>query len=656
MTDAGIPIRDIVAKVKHLEIRARKLVQDSLSSEYHSVFKGRGLEFNEVREYLVGDDIRDIDWNVTARMNEPFVKTYIEERELTVVFAVDISASSLFGSDQSRRERMASIVALLGFAAFFNNDRTALALFTDDLENVVSPRRDYSHILRIVRDTWYFRPKGKRTSLAKSLSSLRRMLKKRAVVFLLSDFLDTGYETELAAFSRKHDLIPICVHDALEERLDRDTDRELFPFLPVLADVEDIETGESRTIDLSSHTYTALDRFRKAWRACFRKYRLDYAEITDRSDAFKTVELLLRRRMHSRIGGAVFADGKLTSAAARHETLVVKDRRGNTGKLSRCAEFLRDGKLVVFPTETVYGLGANALDPAAVRRIFTAKGRPSDNPLIVHLASVDDLPKVASEVPEIARRLFQAFSPGPLTIVLPKNHNIPDVVTAGLPTVGVRIPRHPVARLLIKLAGVPVAAPSANRSGKLSPTDFEMAFHDMEGRVEAVIDGGECDEGLESTVIAVSGNTIRVLRPGSVTEDMIRAALADWQGVGLDGQSATPVDTRPQAPGMKYSHYKPKAEVWLSRTFIAGDITARFPGRKVGILALDSALPNFRDTETLFAQTFPNAKEYARELYRSMAAMDLRGAEVIVAQSIEDRGIGRAIMNRLRKSSEGRTL
>lgn len=656
MQEADIPIRDILAKVKHLEIRARKLVQDSLSSEYHSVFKGRGLEFNEVREYLIGDDIRDIDWNVTARMNEPFIKTYIEERELTVVFAVDISASSRFGSSASRRERMAGIVALLGFAAFFNNDRTALALFTGDLEHVVSPRRDYSHVLRVVRDAWYFQPKGKRTNLAQSLASLRRMLKKRAIVFLLSDFLDEGYEKELAAFSRKHDLIPIAVHDSLEERLDRDTDRELFPFLPVLADVEDIETGERKTIDLSVQSYTSIDRYRDAWRKCFRKYRLDYAEITDKTDAFKTVELLLRRRMHSRIGGAVFADGKLTAATVRRETLVVKDRRGNAGKLTKCAEILRAGGLVVFPTETVYGLGANALDPAAVRRIFEAKGRPSDNPLIVHLSSVDDLSRVASEVPEMARRLFQAFSPGPLTIVLPKNKNVPDTVTAGLPTVAVRIPKNPVARLLIKLAGVPVAAPSANRSGKLSPTDFEMAFRDMEGRADAIIDGGQCDDGLESTVISITGNTVRILRPGSVTEDMIRAALADWQGAGLDGQPLAPLDDRPVAPGMKYAHYQPKAAVWLSRRFDAAEIAAKFPGKKVGVLALAEAVKGLADSELLSVRSFPHGKEYARELYRAMGEMDAWGAEALVVQAIEEKGIGKAIMNRLKKASEGKVL
>lgn len=303
MKKNDIPIEKIISRVKHLEIRARKLVEDTLSSEYHSVFKGRGIEFNEVRNYLPGDDVRDIDWNVTARMAEPYIKTYIEERQLTVVFAVDVSASSFFGSVKSKREMMAEIVALLGFASFFNNDRAGLVLFSQDIERVVPAQKNYSHLLRIVRDSWYFTASKKGTNLSRSFQSITKLLKKKAIIFVLSDFLDGGYEKSLMALSRKHEVIPIVVHDGMEENFETvsgsqpGAKTDLLGRIPVLIDVEDMEQENVRTIDARMDELTEIGKFRQYYRGCFKKLNLDYSEVNNRSDYFRTIETLLKKRM-----------------------------------------------------------------------------------------------------------------------------------------------------------------------------------------------------------------------------------------------------------------------------------------------------------------------------------------------------------------------
>lgn len=291
-TQEEIPINQIISRVKHLEIRARKLVQDTLQSDYHSVFKGRGIEFDEVRDYFPGDDVRDIDWNVTARMGQPYIKTYIEERQLTVVFAVDISGSTFFGSQVSKRRIMAEIVALLGFASFFNNDRAGLALFSTDLEKVVPPKKNNSHLLRIIRDTWYFIPEYRGTNLSVSLKGISNMLKKKAIIFLLSDFLDTNYDKALLGLAKKHEVIPIVVHDSMEDRVDIDLPNNM----PVLIDIEDIELNTTRTIDLAVHQNSEIEKYRNYYRRIFKKLGLDYVEVNEKIDYFKQIELMLRRR------------------------------------------------------------------------------------------------------------------------------------------------------------------------------------------------------------------------------------------------------------------------------------------------------------------------------------------------------------------------
>ena len=313
---------------------------------------------------------------------------------------------------------------------------------------------------------------------------------------------------------------------------------------------------------------------------------------------------------------------------------------------SRAASILTSGGLVVFPTETVYGLGANAFDASAVESIFRAKGRPSDNPLIVHIDSVERLPEVAVDPSETALRLFEQFSPGPISIVLKRSPKIPAIVSAGLDTVAVRIPAHPVCRKLLETVGVPIAAPSANLSGKPSPTSFEMAYRDMNGRADAILDGGNSRHGLESTVIRVAANAIELLRPGSVTAEMI----SDFIGLpvrmaGNVGNSVAP------APGMKYPHYKPEAEVILVDRIDPAMLAQRFENKKIGILTMQS----FTSIDaSMHIRTFVTLEDYARELYRSLVELDAWGADIAVAETVPETGLGAAIMNRLKKASGGK--
>jgi L-threonylcarbamoyladenylate synthase len=231
-------------------------------------------------------------------------------------------------------------------------------------------------------------------------------------------------------------------------------------------------------------------------------------------------------------------------------------------KYTDAAELLKNNQVVGMPTETVYGLAGNAYSDEAVNRIFEAKGRPQDNPLIVHISEFSEIYDLVSEVPENAKRLAEAFWPGPLTMILPKAERVPLSVTAGLDTVAVRCPSHPIARNLIKSAGVPLAAPSANLSGKPSPTKAEHVFDDLKGRIPYIIDGGECDEGVESTVITLATDTPKLLRPGNVTLSQLKAVLGE---VVVDDAVLNPLKKgeKVSSPGMKYKHYSPVAEIIL---------------------------------------------------------------------------------------------
>ena len=283
---------EVLQKVRQLEIQMKHLVNDVFSGEYHSVFKGLGMEFAEVREYMAGDDIRAIDWNVTARLGAPFVKKYVEGRELTVMLAVDLSASGAFGSQsQLKRELAVEVCAILAFAAIQNHDKVGCLLFTDEVELFIPPRKGRLHVLRVIRELLYFEPQGTGTDLTRALQTIGRVLKRKSVVFAVSDFLDPGFESALAVLARRHDVIPIVVSDAREEQI---------PAVDLI-ELEDAETGAVLTVDTSSAA--ARERFgRRArrvrqWRErIFRKQALDSIEI--RTDTPYVVPLMqfFRRR------------------------------------------------------------------------------------------------------------------------------------------------------------------------------------------------------------------------------------------------------------------------------------------------------------------------------------------------------------------------
>ncbi len=270
---------DILKKVRRIEIRTNRLVNESLAGEYHSVFKGRGMEFSEVREYQFGDDIRSIDWNVTSRMGHPYVKKHVEERELTVILLVDFSASGEFGTRrQFKREIEAEICAILAFSAIKNNDRVGLIAFTDRIETFLSPRKGKDHVLRVIREVLYFRPRGRATDLGMALRFMYRTITKRAVVFVVSDFLAQEYEQPLRVAARKHDLIAITVTDPREEDLP-----------PIgLLDLEDAESGARVLVDASDRRTRA--RF-KAWAGQRRAVR----ETLFRANAIDNLELFTDR-------------------------------------------------------------------------------------------------------------------------------------------------------------------------------------------------------------------------------------------------------------------------------------------------------------------------------------------------------------------------
>ncbi len=323
-------------------------------------------------------------------------------------------------------------------------------------------------------------------------------------------------------------------------------------------------------------------------------------------------------------------------------------------------EVIRAGGLVAFPTETVYGLGANALDARAVAGIFEAKRRPADDPLIVHVADLDEVRRVASEVPEAARRLAESFWPGPLTLVLPKHADVPANATAGLDTVGVRVPAHPVARALIRAAGVPIAAPSANLFSRPSPTRAEHVVEDLDGRVDVVLDGGPTEVGVESTIVDACGPRPRLLRPGGVPAEAIERVL----GIALltpPPRAAGPV----MAPGMLDVHYAPRTPLVL----VTGPARAARPrllrelreavraGLRVGLLLLEEdrdAVPP--EVLTVQLGSFNQPASSAARLFDALRTLDRAGLDVLYARDAADPriGLGRALRDRLRRASARR--
>ena len=325
------------------------------------------------------------------------------------------------------------------------------------------------------------------------------------------------------------------------------------------------------------------------------------------------------------------------------------------------ANALREGKLVAFPTETVYGLGANALNTEAVEKIYEAKGRPSDNPLIVHIADVSKLNELVAEIPEAAELLIKAFWPGPLTMVFKKSNLVPDIITAGLDTVAVRMPDSSVAQKLIREAGVPVAAPSANLSGRPSPTTHRHVVEDLYGRIEYIIDGGPCQVGVESTVLDVTTDIPIILRPGGITLEMLEKVLGK---VNTDSVLEIKGDMKPRSPGMKYRHYSPKAEMILisgQSDQVVKKINALIKesserGLRVGVLASLENADKYNAEVVVNAGSVNHTDKIAAGLYDSLRTFDEKKVDIIYSEVFEEKGIGRAIMNRLKKASSGKVI
>lgn len=319
--------------------------------------------------------------------------------------------------------------------------------------------------------------------------------------------------------------------------------------------------------------------------------------------------------------------------------------------LQEAAELIKSGKTVIFPTETVYGLGANAMDDDAVRAIFTAKGRPADNPLIVHLDSFDKVDRYVKEIPVNAKKLAEAYWPGPMTLILPKKECISNVVSAGLDTVGIRIPQSEVARCFLAYCDLPVAAPSANLSGKPSPTTFEHCKDDMMGRVDGIICGEDSLVGVESTVIDACGDIPIILRPGGVTPEMIKSVCGDViVDKAIDGVAE---NEKPKSPGMKYRHYAPNAEVILVK---AGDFEEMkklaYEVENSVLLITEENMAEFEDFETVCIGSCKEPETIAHNLFRVFRECDKAGYKRIVLEKVAEQEIGLAIMNRAKRAAK----
>ena len=331
---------------------------------------------------------------------------------------------------------------------------------------------------------------------------------------------------------------------------------------------------------------------------------------------------------------------------------LMADREG----IARAAELIRAGALVAIPTETVYGLAANALNGRAVVKIFEAKGRPQDNPLIVHIADCSELEKLTTHIPDSAKRLAEAFWPGPLTMILPKSDVVPEEVSAGLRTVAVRLPAHPVARAVIKAAGVPLAAPSGNRSGRPSPTTAAHVLCDLEGKIAAVLDGGVCQVGVESTVITLCEEKPTVLRPGGVTLEQLRAVLGDVRVDRAvtermeDGRNAS-------SPGMKYKHYAPKTQI----TVVRGDweqfaaYIKKYNPAETGLLCFAGEEKKISFPCVTYGEK-DDPESQARRLFDALREVDALGVKTILARCPNPEGLGLAVYNRLIRAAGFRVV
>ena len=323
--------------------------------------------------------------------------------------------------------------------------------------------------------------------------------------------------------------------------------------------------------------------------------------------------------------------------------------------LQTCADIIKHGGTVAFPTETVYGLGANALDTNAVKKIFKAKGRPGDNPLILHISKISDIEKYAVDFNEKARMLAKIFWPGPLSIILPRKNTVPDAVTGGLDTVAFRIPSNKIARELISLSGVPIAAPSANLSGKPSTTEGSHVVEDLFGKVDAIIDAGKCRVGLESSVVDMVSSPPAVLRPGGIPFDKIRMIIPT-----LIKEYSISETTAPRSPGMKYKHYSPEAQVIIVKGTVAktihkiNSLTQKNP--KTGVLCSVETIEDYVSLNKICIGSRENSEEIAANIFDSLRMFDKLDVEIIYTEYFGAGPMGDAIMNRLLKASSHKVI
>lgn len=328
--------------------------------------------------------------------------------------------------------------------------------------------------------------------------------------------------------------------------------------------------------------------------------------------------------------------------------------------IQKAGRIIRTGGLVAFPTETVYGLGGDALNPGSAQKIYAAKGRPSDNPLIVHIADMEDLAKIVKEIPQTARMLADKYWPGPLTMIFEKADCVPSKTTGGLNTVAVRMPSGQIARALITAAGGYIAAPSANRSGRPSPTAARHVIEDMDGRAEMIIDGGDAQIGLESTILDLTGARPVILRPGYVTEEMVKETIGS-----IETQQSVPGDgAAPKAPGMKYRHYAPRGELTIVEG-AAGQVISFINGQlelsgqrqeRTGVIATDETKDRYRADSIKSVGKREDEAQIARRMFRILREFDEEGVQVIYAEGFENTGLGCAIMNRLLKAAGHRII
>lgn len=344
------------------------------------------------------------------------------------------------------------------------------------------------------------------------------------------------------------------------------------------------------------------------------------------------------------------------------KTKIVKiNREGKEEELiQEGAKIIQEGGLVAFPTETVYGLGANGLSEEAVGKIFAAKGRPQDNPLILHVHSIEGVNELVEEVPEVARLAMEKFWPGPLTILFKRSNKVPDIITAGLDTVAIRMPENPIALKLIQLANRPIAGPSANLSGRPSPTSAAHVAEDLMGKIDMIIDGGTTGIGLESTVLDLSGGTPMILRPGKVTLEDLREIMPNV----VEDSSIMRQDIVPKSPGQKYKHYAPKGKMVIFSGNVDSVVKAIIKntkeymdmGQRVGIMATDETRPYYKEGFILSLGSRMNKDSIGHNLFNVIRLFDEENVDIILAEGIDPSDLGIAIMNRMLKAASGNVI